>query len=286
MEPVDDLSFEPSDPPAPPSPPRRDTQTAVVVGLAILVLAGSLGWFMWGRARPATPPAGAQPGAAASGEARGGRTPLGPAVEPTPLPALDLSDPLVRDLLGRLSSHPQVAAWLAGSDLIRRFVVSLDNVATGATPARHLPTLAPKEGFQAVRRGDSIAVDPRTYERYNGVADSLTSLDPADLARLYATLKPRLVDAYRELGHPDGDIDAAVEQALVRLLATPVPRRRSNSRRRRCPTSSPTRSSRASAPPRSNCCEWGHATESAVQRQLWALGRELGIPAERLPAPQ
>ena len=40
--------------------------------------------------------------------------------------------------------------------------------------------------------------------------------------RLYATLKPRIQDAYRELGHPDGNVDPAVERALVDLLKTPV----------------------------------------------------------------
>ena len=37
-----------------------------------------------------------------------------------------------------------------------------------------------------------------------------------------ATLKPRIQDAYRELGHPDGNVDPAVERALVDLLKTPV----------------------------------------------------------------
>ena len=53
-----------------------------------------------------------------------------------------------------------------------------------------------------------------------GLADTLESMDPANLARIYSLLKPRMRDAYRELGHPEGDIDAAVERALVHLLET------------------------------------------------------------------
>jgi hypothetical protein len=34
-------------------------------------------------------------------------------------------------------------------------------------------------------------------------------------------LKPRIQDAYRELGYPDGDFDRAMERALVELLNTP-----------------------------------------------------------------
>jgi hypothetical protein len=197
-----------------------------------------------------------------------------------------VSDPLVRNLLGRLSSRPEVAAWLAGGDLIRHFVVSLDNVASGATPAQHLSALAPKEGFHVARRGDTIVVDPRAYERYSSVADSLTSLDPADLARLYATLKPRLVDAYRELGHPDGNIDAAVEQAIVRLLETPVPGQEIELKPGVVSYRFADQQLEDLSPAQKQLLRMGPRNESAIQRQLWALGRELGIPAERLPVPQ
>ena len=50
----------------------------------------------------------------------------------------------------------------------------------------------------------------------------MSGLDARGSARLYATLKPRIVDAYRELGHPDGNIDQALEHALIDLLKTPV----------------------------------------------------------------
>ena len=39
---------------------------------------------------------------------------------------------------------------------------------------------------------------------------------------LYATLKPRIEEAYRELGYPDASFDAALERAIVSLLETPV----------------------------------------------------------------
>jgi hypothetical protein len=94
------------------------------------------------------------------------RTPLGPAVEPAELPPLDLSDPLVRELLGRLSSRPEVAAWLATDNLIRNFVVSVDNVASGATPARHLRVLAPSTPFEVQSRDGRIFIDRRSYERW------------------------------------------------------------------------------------------------------------------------
>ncbi|RPJ77860.1 MAG: DUF3014 domain-containing protein, partial [Acidobacteria bacterium] len=88
---------------------------------------------------------------------------------------------------------------------------------------RHLKVLAPKEPFRTERSGDRIVVDPASYRRYDGLAQAVAGLDANGVARLYSTLKPRLADAYRELGHPDGNIDAAIEKVITHLLETPAP---------------------------------------------------------------
>ena len=126
---------------------------------------------------------------------------LGPDVEPIDLPPLELTDPVVRDLLRHLSARPELAAWLASDNLIRNLVTSIENVAAGKTPARHLSPVRPSGPFQAQSRGEAVTVDPRSYARYDGLADTLESMDPANLARLYSLLKPRMRDAYREQGH-------------------------------------------------------------------------------------
>src|SRR5262245_28158039 len=59
------------------------------------------------------------------------------------LPALADTDPIVRDLVGRLSSHPKVAAWLATDQLLRNFTVVLINIADGRSPAQQLRALRP-----------------------------------------------------------------------------------------------------------------------------------------------
>ena len=46
-------------------------------------------------------------------------------------------------------------------------------------------------------------------------------MDPAGAARLYATLKPRIEDAQRDLGSAD-TFDHTLERAIVALLNTPV----------------------------------------------------------------
>ena len=41
-------------------------------------------------------------------------------------------------------------------------------------------------------------------------------------ARLYATLKPRILDAHKRMGHPTGDFDPLLERAIVEMLKVPV----------------------------------------------------------------
>ena len=115
-----------------------------------------------------------------------------------------------------------VAAWLTTDQLIRNFTVVVDNILTGRTPSGHLGKVRPTGNFQVREDRNGLAIDPRSYARYDKYADAISGLDARGGARLYATLKPRIQDAYRELGHPDGDVDPAVERALVELLKTPV----------------------------------------------------------------
>jgi hypothetical protein len=221
MASLDDLPLNPPEEPAPPpdEPASASPWLAGVIALLVVAVGGAAFWLLWKRRVPPPAPAAAssmpRPAPASS------QNPLGPAAAPIDLPPLDLTDPLVRDLVGRLSSAPAVASWLATDGLIRNFVVSVENVTEGRSPARHLRRLAPTAEFRVTRRGAALAIDPRSYDRYNGLADAVASLDVAGLATLYSTLKPRLVDAYKELGHPEGDIDSAVRQAIRQVLETP-----------------------------------------------------------------
>lgn len=138
------------------------------------------------------------------------------------LPELGQTDPVVRQLVGALSSHPKVAAWLTTDQLIRNFTTVVVNIANGRSPSRHLGALRPTGEFVAREEGEMAHIDPRSYRRYDEYADAVGALDAQGTARLYATLKPRIQDAYRELGYPEGDFDQAMERAMIEILDTPI----------------------------------------------------------------
>lgn len=202
-------------------PPSRRSPGLVLAIVAVLIGAAAAWYFLVGRRQGTTPaPAEAPAHQAAAPEAVAAL--VAEPGEDIELGPLEGTDPLVRDLVAKLSSHPTVAAWLTTDQLIRNFTLVLVTVGRGDTPARHLSTIKPAAGFEASGSGDSLVMSTASYRRYDGYADAVAALDARGTARLYATLKLRIVDAYRELGHPDGDVDPVLRAAIVELLETPV----------------------------------------------------------------
>jgi hypothetical protein len=167
--------------------------------------------------RHPTPKAAATPAPAARPFAAPTATPA------VPLPALDASDPLVRQVAAGLSAHPELARWLARSGLVRTLTAVVVNVADGETPRPHLEFLAPKQRFRASRRPARLVVpDPAGFAGYDLFGDVVASVDAQAAVAAYRTLAPLFEAAYVELGHPEGGFPAAVDKAVRALLGVPV----------------------------------------------------------------
>jgi hypothetical protein len=138
------------------------------------------------------------------------------------LAPLDESDALVRLLAQELSAHPRLATTLATDELVRKFVAAMVNIAAGETPSAHLGVLAPEGEFHAITRNGRLVVDPASYRRYDWLADAFGSLNTEATVQLYYQLKPLLVEAYRDLGYPEGDFHDVLLAAIDELVATPV----------------------------------------------------------------
>jgi hypothetical protein len=136
------------------------------------------------------------------------------------LPALAETDALMRELVVKLSSHPLALAWLATNGLLENFTVATLNLSEGKSPVVHWASLAPKARFSVAKTPRGVVLDPKSYGRYDGYAAAINGLDAAGTARLYLTVKPRIMDAYRALGYPEGDFDPVLERAIGALLAT------------------------------------------------------------------
>jgi hypothetical protein len=284
MQQLDDYPIGPErSSPAPPAPPRKDRWRAwLVLGFCMAVTAVLAAFFLMRPSSDRGATASASKVEGADQKAPPATGPLGPTVEPRELPPLDLSDPLVRELLSGLSSRPELAAWLATDGLIRNVVASVDAVANGTTPSTQLRRLAPGRPFSVEARGEDFVIDARSYERYDGIADTVASLDADGLARAYSTLRPRLQEAYRELGYPDGNFDDAVQRAIARLLNTPMPEREVSVQPAPVLYQFTDQRLERLTPAQKQLLRMGPRNVRLIQAKLRDIAHALGIPAERL----
>ena len=198
---------------------------------------------------------------------------------------LDQTDGIVRTLLGQLSSHPTIAAWLATDQLVRHFTIALVNIADGGSPYKPLRVIAPRQPFAARGGGRGAVIAPESYRRYDAYADAFAAFDARGAAQVYATLKPALQEAYDELGRPQGTIDAAMEAAIAQLLKTPVVDEKLGVEQ--MPVmyrfADPALESLPAA--QRQLLRMGSRNVRLVQTKLREIAPLIGIPAERLPAP-
>jgi hypothetical protein len=203
---------------------KRKPYWLIWVGVAVLAFA--LGFYLFFTYRRTEPPpsstGNAEPPAVPE-LVEGPPSEAEPEPERVDLPLLDESDTLVRKLIGTLTSHVEMTRWLTNEELLRTFVVVVDNIAEGVSPAKHLPFLKPTEPFRAIYDSGAFYVDPKSYDRYNLVAEVFSSINARRAGEIYQDLKPLIQEAYKEIGYPDRDFDETLAAAIDRLLMTPVP---------------------------------------------------------------
>jgi hypothetical protein len=191
--------------------PRATSRLYIAVAVSALA-AGALGAWWWMRAP--------EPARAATPAVTGTDVAIAPAAAPArPLPPVGQMDTFLRAMIGALSSHPQMARWLATDDLIRQMADAIDKVSRGQAPS--VAVLRPTDDFAVVGTRSQMHIDPASYARYNAVAAAVSSLHPSAVVDAYRTIQPRLDEAYRALGRSENTVDEALAIALQMLLATP-----------------------------------------------------------------
>ncbi|MDA1307951.1 MAG: DUF3014 domain-containing protein, partial [Acidobacteria bacterium] len=188
----------------------------IAAGAVALVAGAALALWWMTRAQPDEPvPAPTTASDAARSANR-------PQRDPIELPGLDGSDTLFRDLVGTLSRNPALARLLATDGLVRRTVLTVEQIGDGRTPSVPLAALRPGTRL-AIVGSESGPIDPRSYARWDAAIAALTSVNPQEAAQLYVNLKPLFDAAYADLGYPDGDFDGSITRAIRMLMATPTP---------------------------------------------------------------
>ena len=189
-----------------------------IVGALIVLMIAAGAWWMSRRPQPSPAAANQSARVVSSTEA-----PIDtPGEPPVQLPPLDEMDGFLKPLLSALSTRPELARWLATDDLVRHIAAAIDQAADGHSPARDFRMLAPQGQLKTTGRASTRAIDPDSYRRFDGLVAAMTSIDPAAVAKIYRTIRPRLNEAYQGMGNPNRDVDNALRNAIDIVLDTPV----------------------------------------------------------------
>lgn len=156
-------------------------------------------------------------GQSGAGDGRSNAAPLS-----LPLPALNASDGPVRSSLIDLDSSRLLADWLVDEELVRKFVVMVDNMANGQIPRKHSVLKPLKDSFRVREKDDQYYLNGYNFSRYSPYVESLLALDPVELSRLYQHYYPLFQQAYGELGYSRRSFHRRVLVAVDQLLASPV----------------------------------------------------------------
>ncbi len=219
---------------APPSAARRVLLWIAVV-LVLAAIAG--GYYYWSQRIDPAPPAEPPPPRAATEPAR--EAPAGPAIqhpieaarpdgavsgtpEPaTPLPALDTSDRTVADALAGLADRGTLDAFLITTGLIRKVVVTIDNLPHKKAPQRLWPLQPTAQAFRTTGAGDAVYASPDNARRYEPALRLMESVDTGKLVAFYVRFYPLFQQAYRELGYPKAHFNDRLVEVIDHLLVTP-----------------------------------------------------------------
>jgi hypothetical protein len=138
-----------------------------------------------------------------------------------PLPQLDESDASIQTILADLFGKSQFDKLVNVTDLIRRFVVTVDSSleihAAGSDFAAFIPAAGE---LQVVRKKESITLSAKNGNRYKAYVALIDGVNSKKLVAGYVHLYPLIQAAYRDVSK-NGYFNDRLIDAIDSLLETP-----------------------------------------------------------------
>lgn len=137
------------------------------------------------------------------------------------LPPLNESDATMRDTLTGFFGQKAVEEFFGLNDIVRRFVVTVDNLPRQKVPMRYRlfkPVVGP---FLATGEGDGFFINRDNYERYKSYVFLAEAVNIKKLVAVYVRFYPLFQEEYISLGYPKGYFNDRLVEAIDDMLATP-----------------------------------------------------------------
>jgi hypothetical protein len=137
------------------------------------------------------------------------------------LPPLDASDARVQSEMARLFAGQRLEERFNLDAVVRRFVVTVDNLPGPKLPRRRLTTRSAPGRFAVSGEHEALYLSSDNYARYTPFVQLLEAVDSERLASAYVRLYPLFQQAYEELGYPSGYFNDRLIDVIDHLLETP-----------------------------------------------------------------
>lgn len=145
-----------------------------------------------------------------------------PIVEEIQLPSLDQSDVFTFDIIKQLSPSIESDSLFIKEDMIRNFVVFIENLSQGELLHKFSPVVSPINKFSVLKQNEQLYLDPRSYHRFDNYVNLFYHLDANTSVAQYHLLSPLFEQVYEEVGYPSSTFEQSLNNAIDSLLAAPT----------------------------------------------------------------
>ena len=137
------------------------------------------------------------------------------------LPTLNNSDTFVFEGLRAMQNGASVLRLLAQDQIVRKFVVFVENISRGEFPQTGLPYRALGEEMP-VRNIDEnfFVMEDSAHARFDEIVQTFVSLDTDAAVTLYRVLSPLFQQAYAEIGFRNVSFDETLRLSINNIVRT------------------------------------------------------------------
>lgn len=137
------------------------------------------------------------------------------------LPTLNNSDTFVFEGLRSMQNGASVLRLLAQDQIVRKFVVFVENISRGEFPQTGLPYRALGEEMP-VRNIDEnfFVMEDSAHARFDEIVQTFVSLDTDAAVTLYRALSPLFQQAYAEIGFRNVSFDETLRLSINNIVRT------------------------------------------------------------------
>ena len=137
------------------------------------------------------------------------------------LPTLNNSDTFVFEGLRAMQNGASVLRLLAQDQIVRKFVVFVENISRGEFPQTGLPYKALGEEMPVSNIDENFFVmEDSAHARFDEIVQTFVSLDTDAAITLYRTLSPLFQQAYAEIGFRNVSFDETLRLSINNIVRT------------------------------------------------------------------